>query len=223
MTESTTGIYRNIIRDSVKNILGDEAMWLSIALWDQHFADNPTPSIKVFSQQLCDQLERPELCSQLYITLLNKFFQQRRQQRDVTQAAPPANNVIPIESATRKTLAPYVSVFTKLVTELFSQLGYHPEPRSNHKVYTQPKLRTLISSLPLNMEKRLFWTQVLLKGEEHRLESISEHELKEMFHNLYIAAVELFGPIETDQAVTEAIHSIERANAGNSYPARNFL
>mgnify|MGYP000560202499 CR=1 FL=1 len=223
MTEPTTLIYRNIIQNSVKNILGDQALWLSMELWDQHFSDNPIPSIKTFSQQLCDQLEKPEAHSQLYTTLLNQFFQQRSQQRTVTVPPVTCNNVIPIESATLKTLPPYASVFTKLVTELFSQLGYHPEPRSNHKVYTQPKLRTLIGSLPLNIEKRVFWTQVLLKGEVHQLDSISEHELKEMFHNLYIAAVELFGPIETDQAVTEAIHNIERTTVGNSYPARNFL
>ncbi len=228
MAEIATPIYRNIVQDAVEDIFGNEALWLGMELWDKHFAKDPSPSIKAFSQQLCEHLQRPDAHSRLYTTLLGKFFLQRNQQRShdkavqtplsQTQAAVQATTMDPMT-----VLTPSAVLFVHLVRELFAQLGFQPNSRTDEYGYTQAKLRTLIGALPMDMEKRVFWTQVLLKGELIKLRGTSERELKELFHNLYVASVEIFGPIETDQALTEAVQIIERTPQARRYSPRNFL
>lgn len=224
MLKSAPTMYRKIVQDSIRATLGNEALWLGMELWDKHFSDAEVPSIKAFSLQLCDHLERPELHGKLYTILLEKFFLRKNQHSMVSEqnlyavenTPPPASD--PLES-----LLPSAVVFIVLVREIFSQLDFHPESRGHTQIYTQPQLRNLVASLPLTPEQRAFWGEIILKGETINLRSTSERGLKKIFHQIYLALVENFGPVQADQSLNEAIQHVLRLPAARGYSPRNFL
>lgn len=218
-----TPSYRQQVLEAIEKCLGDQALWAGMALWDQHYANQPNPSIKAFSQQLCDQLQRPDALNSLYTTLLNHFFLHRNRQCNM----PPQMASSPTMSAqiapVKPSLPATAVIFSQLVTEFFKQLGFIPENRNGNHVFIQPQLRTLVHSLPLEMEQRELCNKVMLKGELEALHNVMQTTLIELFHKLYIATVEQMGPIETDQALGNAITQLEHTPAGRQFNPRNFL
>jgi len=223
MTKSLSNMYRDIVQSSIQEILGNEALWLGMQLWDKHFSDADVPSIKDFSFQLCTHLECPELHGKLYTILLSNFFLLRSQASVAAPEILAATHAETDESDPINKLLPSAAMFIVLIREIFSQLNCHPETREHNQAYTQPQLRSLVAALPITIEQRAFWASVLLKGEIIKLRGTSDRELKKIFHQIYLALAESFGPVEADQSIINALQYVERLPIARSYSPHNFL